>query len=525
MDTETVPLALLPDGRPMSGLADLVTARAAASPGAVAVSGEGPDLTYSQLDERVSKVASGLVAAGVGPEDRVVYLGPNSGRLLEVLHGAARAAAIPVPVNHRLSANEVRSVLRDAEPSFVVADRRSSHLVGAMAEWGEGCPVLVADPARRASYEDWRDSQTGGDPGLRVAAGDTQLILYTSGTTGLPKGIELTGANLAHALRAMQTTLVVDTESVAMAPIPFFHIAGLGMALLTCLDGGRLLLGDATSAEDLLHRLVSSHVSHAAAVPAVLQQLLSLPAAETADWSALRMIVYGAAPMNPKLLARTQHVLGCGLMQGYGLTESTGGVFVLSPDDHRAAGERPELLATVGRALPGVEARVVDPATGRDVPTGQPGEVWVAGPWVMKGYWRRPELTAETVVDGRWLRTGDGGVLDPNGYLNLRDRTKDMIVSGGENVYPGEVEKVLLSYPGVTEAAVVGIPSERWGESPFAFVVYSDPDLRPAAVISWTRTQLAHYKCPVGIRLVAEMPRNAAGKILKTQLRLMHSMD
>jgi acyl-CoA synthetase (AMP-forming)/AMP-acid ligase II len=534
MTSEQQLVATVADGSPMRCLADILRQRAIATPEAIAIDeGDAVDgggtVTYAELDRRASQVASGLVAAGLIAGDRVAFVGRNSAALLEVLHGAVRCGAIPVPLNNRLAAPELAGVLADADPAVIVVDDSAPAIVPGpndrsaplrLTVWRSDTP----NPGE-PSYGRWRDEQQPHDPGVVADPDATQLILYTSGTTGRPKGIELTGTNLAYALRAMQQTLDVDTTSVAMAPIPFFHVAGLGLALLAALDGGRLLVRDLTGPDALLHTLIEHRVSHAAVVPTVLQQLLARPDTRRADWKALRCIVYGASPIPLPVLVDATEVFGCDFLQGYGLTESTGGICVLSPEDHRAvaAEGRPDLLRSAGKPRPGTRLRVVDPATGLDVGPGVRGEVWIAGPSVMKGYWRQPELTAQTVVEGGWLRTGDGGSIDAEGFVWLHDRIKDMIVSGGENIYPVEVESVLTAHPSVLEVAVVGIPSERWGESPFAYVVARDgcgtTEADGSAILTWARERLAHYKVPVGLRFVDALPRTASGKIVKARLR------
>ena len=261
-------------------------------------------------------------------------------------------------------------------------------------------------------------------------------------------------------------------------------------------------------------------MTHAAVVPTVLQRLLALPEARTADWSALSHIVYGASPIPLPVLREAVSVIGCSFVQSYGLTESTGGFTLLGPADHVPDEAFAHRLVSAGRPMPGARVRVVDPITLADLGVGERGEVLVGGSRVMKGYWRKPDLTAEIMLPGGWLRTGDGGSFDADGYLYLHDRLKDMLISGGENVYPAEVESVLTGHPAVAEVAVVGVPSDRWGESPYAVVV-----LRPGfsvtaeELIAWTRERLAHFKCPVGVSFVAALERTASGKLRKQAIR------
>ena len=281
-----------------------------------------------------------------------------------------------------------------------------------------------------------------------AAPDETALILYTSGTTGVPKGVELTGRNLGCALHELHASIELDEGSVCAAPVPFFHVAGLGMLLAANLNGGNLLLEQQADIAGVLRLLVDRKVTHAVLVPTVLQRLLALPEARTADWSALSYVVYGASPIPLPVLRDATEIIGCSFLQSYGLTESTGGFTLLGPGDHVPAEEFAHRLRSAGRPMRGARVRVVDPVTLEDCPAGQRGEVLVAGSRIMKGYWRKPGQTAEVMLPGGWLRTGDGGSFDADGYLYLHDRLKDMIVTGGENVYPAEVESVHDRPPG-----------------------------------------------------------------------------
>jgi acyl-CoA synthetase (AMP-forming)/AMP-acid ligase II len=261
-------------------------------------------------------------------------------------------------------------------------------------------------------------------------------------------------------------------------------------------------------------------VTHAAVVPTVLQRLLALPECRGADWSALSYIVYGASPIPLPVLREATEVIGCSFLQSYGLTESTGGFTLLGPRDHVPDAAFAHRLRSAGRPMAGARVRVVDPDTLTECPVGQRGEVQVAGSRIMKGYWRNARQTAEVMAPDGWLRTGDGGSFDADGFLYLHDRLKDMIVSGGENVYPAEVESVMTGHPAIAEVAVVGVPSAEWGESPHAVVVLRpDQHASAAELIAWTRDRLAHYKCPAGVTFTEALARTASGKLQKQAIR------
>jgi acyl-CoA synthetase (AMP-forming)/AMP-acid ligase II len=317
----------------------------------------------------------------------------------------------------------------------------------------------------------------------------------------------------------------LDEHAVCAAPVPLFHIGGIDLSLAAVLNGACLLLEFGSGTEQILENLLAQKVTHVAMVPTVLERLLQLPAARSADWTCMRYLIYGAAVMPLPVLRDATALLGCRFLQSYGMTESAGLISVLSPQHHGEIATESEAtllarLRSVGRPAPGLRVKVVDPVTLDEMPVGQHGEVLVAGPNVMKGYWRKPELTRETILPGGWLRTGDGGSFSAEGFLVLHDRIKDMIITGGENVFSIEVDRVLLAHPAVAEAATVGIPSREWGESPFAVVVLCESGAATAAdLIAWTRNRLAHFKCPIGVRFVAALPRTALGKVRKNAVR------
>jgi acyl-CoA synthetase (AMP-forming)/AMP-acid ligase II len=519
---ESEPWSYHPDGSPVYALADIIRKRAAATPDAIALGEAGRLTSFAELDRRSSQVARALRAAGVSPGDRVAYIGASGPEFAEVMYGAAKDRAIFTAVNNRLSAREVLAILADAGPRVVVVDPAAATLVA-----GFDGAVLVTG----GGYQSWRDAAAAEDSGEQAGPDETALLLYTSGTTGAPKGVELTGRNLGCALHELHTGIGLDTRSVCAAPIPFFHIAGLGMLLAANLNGGNLLLEQAADMAGVLRLLVERQVTHAVLVPTVLQRLLALPEARTTDWSTLAYVVYGASPIPLPVLKAATEVIGCQFLQSYGLTESTGGFTLLSPADHRPADHVPaeefeHRLRSAGRPMAGSPVRVVDPVTLADCAPGQRGEVIVSGARVMKGYWRKPEQTAEVMLPGGWLRTGDGGSFDADGFLYLHDRLKDMIVTGGENVYPAEVESVMTGHPAVAEVAVVGVPSPEWGESPWAVVVLSPGgSVSGAELIAWTRDRLAHFKCPAGVTFVPSLSRTASGKLQKQAIRASLSYE
>jgi long-chain acyl-CoA synthetase len=312
----------------------------------------------------------------------------------------------------------------------------------------------------------------------------------------------------------------ITAETVSLVAMPLFHIGGSGWALSGMSRGGTSVILRDMDPVELLRLVGTERITHAFLVPAVLMALLATPAIADRDLSSLDTIYYGASPIAEDVLVRCLTVFGCRFAQVYGMTETTGAIVRLAHEDHDPQGPRQHLLRAAGKPLPGVELRIVDPDTGAEVPTDTVGEVRTRSGFNMLGYWGNPDDTARTIVDHGWLRTGDAGYLDADGYLFLHDRIKDMVVSGGENIYPAEVENVLLGISEVTDAAVIGVPDERWGETVKAVVVCApDAALDEAAIIASCRERLAHYKCPTSVDFVATLPRNPSGKVLKRELR------
>jgi long-chain acyl-CoA synthetase len=500
-------------------VADVIRTNGAKRPDVVAIRCGSGSVTYAELDERSSRLARALLAAGVGPGDRVAHLDRTAPEVVELLFAASKVGAVTVPLNWRLATAELETIVSDA-----------------------GCAVLIAGPGYRETarmiadtvpqaldvidvgdeYERRLAAQPASDPGHRAAAGDHVVQMYTSGTTGLPKGVLTTQRNLAAAFLSAEPWQF-DSESVSLTPLPMFHIGGIGWAYLGLASGATTILVSEFDAREVLDLLEGQHVTNAVFVPTILQMMIAVPGAAERDFSHLRSIAYGASPITTPVLRAALRTFRCPLFGVYGLTETTGGVVQLAPEDHDADGSHQHLLQSAGRPLPWVEMRIVDSA-GADCTPGEVGEVWIRAPNVMAGYYRREQESAAALTVDGWLRTGDGGYCDESGYLFLTDRIKDMIVTGGENVYPVEVEEILSRHPGVAEAAVIGAPDERWGEAVMALVVRA-PDSAVGAeeLVAFARQRLAGYKLPRAVEFVDELPRNAAGKVLKRELRARYA--
>jgi long-chain acyl-CoA synthetase len=502
-------------------VADIVRVRAAATPDALAYVLDGRTLTFAELDDRSSRVAQALAAAGVGTGDRVAILDKNCLEYFEVLFGAAKLNAVLVAVNWRLAPPEAAFIVNDAAAKVLVVGQELVPLLEGFEPdlTSTKQVVVIGDDGRHEPYEGWVGVQDAVDPGGVAGPDDVAFQYYSSGTTGVPKGVMLTNGACFASLGASQGLLGVDDRSVSMAVMPQFHVAGGFWGLVALYLGRPCVLQREVDPAGIIELIATHSVTHAVFVPALLQVLVTVPGVAEADLSSLECIVYGASPISEEVLVASVRTFGCDFLQAYGMTETSGGCVFLPPADHDPDGPHRHRLRAAGIAGPGTELRVVDAALA-PVAVGEVGEVLIRSPQNMSGYWNQPEETERTLLADGWLRTGDAGYLDADGYLYIHDRVKDMIISGGENVYPAEVENRLMSHPEVADVAVIGVPDEKWGETPKALVVrVPGASASEADLIAWAREGLAHYKCPTSVEWRNELPRNPSGKILKNVLR------
>jgi acyl-CoA synthetase (AMP-forming)/AMP-acid ligase II len=483
----------------MRTIAELIRWRAQRHPSLQAVWFEGRSQTYRELDQSSSALAGGLVAQlGLEPGDRVAILDKNCAAYLELLFALDKAGVVAAPLNWRLTATEVRQIIADIRPKVVVVGLEyRSH-----AE-GSGVRILTFDELPR-----------GGEDPRRDADGAVSWQFSTSGTTGLPKGAMLTGANVLNTGLCLAIEMPELREGgPSLVAMPMFHLGGAGWAVWAMQEGASLVIVREIVPESLLKTIVEHRIETALLVPAVMLFLTELPASRTADFSAFRHITYGTAPISPDLLRRSIETFKCRFSQIYGLTETSGPFTSLAHEHH--VGER---LLSCGRPMFGAQARVVD-ASDNDLPPGEIGEIVYRGESLMTGYWNRPKETDE-VMRGGWFHSGDAGYMDEDGFIFIKDRIKDMIVSGSENIYPAEVEAVLAGHPDIVEVAVIGIPDQKWGESVKAVAVRrAGTSVTGEGLIEWTRDKLAGFKRPRSVDFVDALPRNASGKLLKRKLR------
>lgn len=505
-------------GKPV--LADLARLQAQARPDATALVFEGRETSYAAFDSHVSQIANGLIALGIAAGDRIAFLGKNSDLFFEIWLGAARAGAVLVPVNWRLAPPEVAYILGDSQPRLVIADPLFLDRLSSDA----GYTILTTEPVDgMADAPTWRDAQDAADPRRDAGYDEPVLQLYTSGTTGNPKGALLTNRSLL-ALRqntpadAMPAWNRWSAQDVALIAMPVFHISGSGWGLWSLQHGGKGVVVREFDPHQVFELLIAHRITKIMMVPTAMRIVCDHPGAAKADFSFVQTICYGGSAIPLDLMRQAMAVFGCGFAQMYGMTETAGTIVGLSPEDHDPAGN--QRMRGVGKALPGVEIRIVDEA-GNEMPRGGVGEIATRSVGNMIGYHNRPDATAEVMDADGWLRTGDAGTMDADGYLYLADRIKDMIITGGENVYSIEVERVLAEHPAVTEVAVIGVPDEKWGEAVKA-VVALEGEASESDIISWARERLAGYKCPKTVDILDELPRNPTGKILKKDLRKPH---
>ncbi len=486
---------------------------------------DGGDLrqTWAELHERSNRVANALAAAGVGAGDRVAFIDKNGYEYFEVLFGAAKLNAVTVNINWRLAPPEVAWIAdnSDAKVFFV-----GPEFVDAVAKARADIPqvdtyvTLGADPAGGfVTYDSWLSDDTS-DPGVEPGGGDVAFQLYSSGTTGLPKGVMLSNDNLFALLPDASETWGFNPEMVSLVAMPLFHIGGSGWAMAGMFNGGTSVIVRELDPAALIDLIGEQKITHGFLVPAVFQFMLMMPNVHEGNYDSLEMFVYGASPITEEVLATSVKTFGCKFAQAYGLTETTGAIVTLPPEDHDPDGPNKHRLRSCGKPNSNVEIRIVDPDSFEDVPTGTVGEIITRSNQNMVGYWKNDEGTKNAYVDGDWFRTGDAGYLDEDGYLYIHDRMKDMIVSGGENVYPAEIENALMKHPGIGDVAVIGVPDEKWGEVGKALVVKAEghePD--PEEIVRFAREHLAGFKVPKSVDFITEIPRNPSGKILKKDLR------
>ena len=492
------------DEIPVATFGKIVAGHAAARPDAIALRCGERSWTWAAFDARANRIARALLAEGI-PGDRIAYLGRNHDAIALLALAAARAGMIFVPINFRLSPREVEHILADSAARLLfVADGFTAATVpmrdATALVTGAGDPTAPAVP---------------------VAPTNIALMMYTSGTTGLPKGVMLTHRSLFGTSTLRRTAAVAwdrwSTDDVTLVPVPLAHIGGFGMLARTIFFGGETIIQPAFDPGAVLDAIEHRRVSKIGLVPTAMKMVIDHPRSRAVDYSRIETMIYGAAPITADLLREAIATFGCRFAQSYGMSETSGTCVALPPEDHDVAGN--ERMRSAGKPLPGTELKIVG-EDGATLPPGKAGEIAIRCISVMAGYWHQPAATAAVLDTDGWYRTGDAGLLDADGYLFIKDRVKDMIVSGAENIYPAEVENVLSDHPDVAGVAVIGVPDAHWGEAVKAIVVPAPGrTVDEAALIAWAKERIAHFKAPRSVDVVDALPLNATGKVQKAVLR------
>lgn len=479
----------------------------------------GLRLSFSELNSRCNRLANSLVELGVKSGERVAIALMNSAEFLEAYFAIAKIGAIVVPLNWRLVPNELEFILKDSGSRTLIFGEEFIEMMSDLHSRGDKTDVVnwlqvtTADGNNEFAkdYGEFRDAGADEEPAIGACEDELLYIMYTSGTTGLPKGVVHSHNTSLWALFTVGASCDLRDADRYLVALPLFHVGSLIPTTLNIYRGVTSVVMREFDPKRAWELMQEENINNSLLVPAMLNFMVQVPDISQYDYSSLRWIQSGASPL-PVSLIQKYADLKIGIHQIYGLTESCGPACVISAENALTK------IGSTGRGFFHTDVRVVD-EDGEDCAVGEQGEVWVSGKHVMLEYWNRPDATAETLTADGWLRTGDVASVDDDGFIYIQDRIKDMIISGGENVYPAEIENIILTHPGVSEVAVIGQPSANWGESPFAVVVKKDKQVNEANILSHCEGKLARFKLPKGAAFIDEIPRNANGKVLKRELR------
>jgi acyl-CoA synthetase (AMP-forming)/AMP-acid ligase II len=508
---------------------DFLSIATAICPDRDAVVFEGKRWTYAHTNERINRLARALNTLGVEKGDRIGMLEVNCNQYLEAYFAAAKLGAIFVPLNFRAKADELSYMLSNAEAKVLLVGSRYLEMVDNMLPQLptiKECISLGSTSRGKSYYEDLLDSSSD-ELMYEIGDEDITILMYTAGTTGRPKGVPLTHNGFISYVLDNVEPASPEIEERNLLTVPLYHVAGI-QAMLAAVYGGRtLVMMRQFEVSEWLETVQRERATRAMLVPTMLKRIIDDPGFSNHDLTSLKVITYGAAPMPFEVIKKAIEVMPwVRFINAFGQTETASTIAALGPEDHVIEGTEEErekklkrLTSSIGRPLPDVEVKTVD-EDGNAVPLGEVGEIVVRGPRVMTGYWGDEEKTSQVITPDGWLRTGDMGWMDDEGYIYLAGRGDDMIIRGGENISPEEVEDVLYSHTKVEEAAVIGIPDPEWGQQPRAIVVLKkDQQATPEEIIEFCRTRLAGFKRPRSVIFVDSLPRNQMGKVVKKELR------
>jgi acyl-CoA synthetase (AMP-forming)/AMP-acid ligase II len=492
-------------------------------PDAEALSAGGRRFSYATFTARVARLAGALTSLGMRPGDRVGMLALNSHRYIEYFFAVWWGGGVINPVNIRWNPKEVAYSLDDCDTRLLIVDDTFAPMVEALRGLSSSLETVVyaGEANAPAGCFDFETILAHAEPSADAGRGgdDLAAVMYTGGTTGRPKGVMLSHHNLTHNMRNSLAALPRRPGSAALVAAPVFHIGGCAVVLQILMAHHRAIVIPMFEELAVLRAIQDEGATEVFLVPNMLKRVVDHPRFHEFDTSNLEMMIYGAAPIDSALLTQAMAAFpNAAFCQAYGMTECSPLLAVLDPDVHSSEGIAAGKLRSAGKPLPQIELRVVD-SEDRVVPPGTVGEIIARGPTVMVGYWNRPDETANALRGG-WMHTGDGGYLDDDGYLYVVDRLKDMVITGGENVYSGEVENAIAQHPDVSMSAVIGIPDDEYGERVHAVVVLR-PGATPApeALVEHCRSLIAGFKCPRSLEFRDQLPLSAAGKVLKHELR------
>jgi len=491
---------------------------------------EGKRWTYAQTWERVNRLANALKKIGAEKGDRIGILQVNCNQYVETYYASAMMGAIFVPLNFRAKSDELSYMITNAEAKILFAGSRYLEMVDAMLPelpTVKHCISIDRKDEKRLFYEDVIDSASSDESFIEIGDDDITMLMYTAGTTGRPKGVPLRhSAFVSYVLENVEPASP-DIEERNLLTVPLYHVAGI-QAMLAAIYGGRtLVMMRQFEVKEWLEAIQKEKATRAMLVPTMLKRVIDDPDFKRYNLSSLKVITYGAAPMPFEVINKAIKMMPwVKFINAFGQTETASTITALGPEDHRIEGTEEEkekklkrLTSSIGKPLPDVEVKIVD-EEGKALPSLEVGEIWAKGPRIMTGYWRDEQKTSQVMTRDGWLRTGDMGWMDEEGYIYLAGRADDMIIRGGENISPEEVENVLHSHPKVEEAAVIGVPDPEWGQEPRAVVVLKKGEkATPEEMIEFCRSKLSGFKRPRSVVFIDSLPRNPMGKVLRKKLR------